>query len=110
MDYNIVIKTNNHKIAINPGIEYDVAFYKKNFDNHFDSFEDFENQAKIIEYSKMVFDLSDFIVFDPDDREDQDKSPFAGWDGHYGLTAFSGVLIKLLPNDECIMGYYYQKS
>lgn len=103
----IVIKTNNHNIFVHHGYEYSENFYKHNFDNHFDSYEKFKDEARIIEYKGMFFDLSDFMIFDHDDKIEQDASPFKGWDGHYGLTAFSGVLIKLLPNDECIMGYYY---
>ena len=76
---------------------------RKDFDyiepENFDSYD-------FCRYKGNVYDLSEFITL----HDPISQKTFPGWSGAQGDTYFSGILVKLIPDntDQVIMGRYYQ--
>ena len=89
----IIVRTNHH---VRPLLHWDELTPKQR-----EQAGDSDPDGLFILYHNWTYMLSDFC-----------KSPlgFASWDGVLSETAFSGVLIQLISDDECIMGNFYQKG
>jgi hypothetical protein len=96
----LIIKTNHHKIPIIYGYELPEKA-RKEFD-YYDSDEELDD-AVFLKYKGNYYDESQFT------RLENPKGDLAYWDGIVNDTAFSGVLIKVFPDDpEYVeMAYYY---
>ena len=58
-----------------------------------------EENENFIFYKNRAFLLSEFM-------RTTKTGPLGQWDGSFSETYFSGVLIKIIDNDNCIMGSY----
>jgi len=104
-----IIKTNHHDYPIMHGSEISKKIYEKEFDNHYDTYEDFAENARIVKYKDMWFDTNeDFLCVSTNSH---DKETFKDWEGIMFLTYDSGVLIKRNLHDETAkMAYFYNKE
>ena len=57
-------------------------------------------------YKGNYYDLSDFMRIEPHNSFNC-ISEFHNWSGYHGDSYFSGVLIKLVNDEQVIMGRYY---
>lgn len=102
--------TNNHEREIKyiwSMSDSEVKQVKKEFDWIDDSSTVSWDEEGFIYYRDNWYCLSDFMslhnkIYCPNPPEFM-----RGWDGYLSDSFFSGVLIKLLDSDLCIMGWYY---
>ena len=59
-----------------------------------------------VRYKGRVYDVSDFARIEPQMVNCQ-RGDWAGWHGYAGDTFFSGVLIRIIDSESCIMGTYF---
>ena len=93
---NLEIITNHQPRPIVYGYELSEK-EKKDFD-YLES-DDLEYNA-FFKYKGQVYDLGEFMRIN--DNEDLE-----GWDGYSGDSYFSGTLVKLIDEENVIVGRYY---
>lgn len=64
----------------------------------FDYLDDVDSE-NFVRYQGMIIHIGEFMRLSDDCEEGK-----AGWHGVYDLNAFCGVLVKLLNNDQVIVG------
>ena len=96
MKMEITIKTNN--IPRNLLCWMDLT---KKEQKEFDYLKTFEDKisAEFIRYKDWIYDLNQF--------ENINHPNLKGWTGHSSDSFFSGVCIKMINNDQAIMGTYF---
>lgn len=91
------IITNNQPRNIINGFELSEKERKKEFDYLSDEEID---QGSYIRYKNWVYSLDEFLRI-------ENTQEFKGWHGYSSNSYFSGVLIKILDDDQVILGRYY---
>ena len=73
------------------------------FDYHdWAAIDDGRDSASFVRYNGQTYDLGNFERIGPGAPD-----AFAGWDGVSADSFFSGVLIKIVDDDQVIMAHYY---
>jgi hypothetical protein len=95
---NVTIKTNNIPRQLKYGYEIPEKF-KSDF--YYIDAEEFDSH-NFVEYKGVWYDPDEFM------RIDYPNGEFKGWHGISYNSAFSGVLIKLCKDSDCVvMASYY---
>lgn len=94
----ITIRTNNQARDLVQGYELSDK-ERKEFD-YYDNAEEL-NFALFFRYKGDIYDFSEVVRLD-------DKENFNGWHGSIGTSYFSGILVKILDDEQIIVGNFYQ--
>lgn len=89
----MIIKTNRVPRNIIDAYEL-TADERKEFDYlNWPAIDEGSDSASFIRYKGQLYDLSEFVITD-----------LEGWDGLHALTYFSGVVIRLVEDDQVVVG------
>ena len=106
----LTIKTNNQPRETFSGLcaelyigDAETAKLRQQFDYLTDT--EFED-AEFVSYKGYYYSLGDFMYIPSEHQLLVFRDNFQGWHGYSSDSFFSGVLIKILDNNDVIMGRY----